>query len=140
MEWPAIVPELTVMDFDKSLDFYTRLLGFSVHNQRRDPDFAYLVMGRAHLMLEAWHADGWNIGKFDPPLGQGMNLQIECDDVESIRDRLSADGVTLYRGLTETWYNTGESLSGAREFLVQDPDGYLLRFSQYLGEKPIESD
>ncbi|HAT7741725.1 TPA: VOC family protein, partial [Vibrio vulnificus] len=27
-------------------------------------------------------------------------------------------------------------LSGQKEFLVQDPDGYLLRFSQYLGEKP----
>jgi hypothetical protein len=26
---------------------------------------------------------------------------------------------------------------GDRELLVQDPDGYLLRFSQYLGERPI---
>ncbi|HFQ4989843.1 TPA: VOC family protein, partial [Vibrio vulnificus] len=25
---------------------------------------------------------------------------------------------------------------GQKEFLIQDPDGYLLRFSQYLGEKP----
>ncbi len=35
----------------------------------------------------------------------------------------------------ENWYDEGNVLSGQREFLVQDPDGYLLRFTQYLGEK-----
>ncbi len=37
--------------------------------------------------------------------------------------------------LKETWYDIGEILSGQKEFLIQDPDGYLLRFTEYLGEK-----
>ena len=32
-------------------------------------------------------------------------------------------------------YRQDNKLLGNREFLVQDPDGYLLRFSEYLGEK-----
>lgn len=39
--------------------------------------------------------------------------------------------------LNQTWRN-GSEASGAgssREFLVQDPDGYLLRFSQSLGQR-----
>jgi len=42
----------------------------------------------------------------------------------------------LYRELKESWYDTGGVLSGQKEILVQDPDGYLLRFTQYLGENP----
>ena len=41
----------------------------------------------------------------------------------------------LYRDIEESWRETGMTLSGAREFLIQDPDGYLLRFSQDLGEQ-----
>jgi hypothetical protein len=29
-------------------------------------------------------------------------------------------------------------LAGQREFLLQDPDGYLLRFVQYLGERAAD--
>ena len=32
-------------------------------------------------------------------------------------------------------YRQDNKLLGNREFLVQDPDGYLLRFSEDLGEK-----
>lgn len=26
---------------------------------------------------------------------------------------------------------------GVRQFLVQDPDGYLLRFSEWIGDRPL---
>jgi hypothetical protein len=35
----------------------------------------------------------------------------------------------------QKWYRTGEVETGARQFLVQDPDGYLIRFSAYIGER-----
>ena len=31
------------------------------------------------------------------------------------------------------WYQTGSSQAGVAQFLVQDPDGYLVRFSSRLG-------
>ena len=36
--------------------------------------------------------------------------------------------------IEENWYRQDNKLLGNKEFLVQDPDGYLLRFSKDLGE------
>ena len=37
--------------------------------------------------------------------------------------------------IQENWYRAGNKLVGHKEFLVLDPDGYLLRFAQDIGEK-----
>lgn len=63
---------------------------------------------------------------------KGVNSQIAADNIEQILARVLAHGVTLYRTLRENNYSTGEKIACQREFLVQDPDGYLLRFSQYI--------
>ena len=58
-------------------------------------------------------------------------------DIQPLLARLALAGVVLYRPLRESWYPVGNMSSGQREFLVQDPDGYLLRFVQHLGERPV---
>ena len=35
----------------------------------------------------------------------------------------------------ENWYSAKNKLVGLKEFLVLDPDGYLLRFAQSIGER-----
>lgn len=130
--WNRMVPELTVTDFSASLHFYTSVLGFSIMIKRQEPDFAYISLGEAQLMLEQYHPDGWNTGELVRPLGRGINFQLEVDDVEQILARVHAHGVKLYRGLQDSYYSNGETSACQREFLVQDPDGYLLRFSQYI--------
>ncbi|MGH3147954.1 MAG: bleomycin resistance protein [Rubrobacter sp.] len=142
MEWGRLVPELTVSDFAESLGFYTEKLGFEVLFSRSDSaDFAYLDFEGAQLMIEAFHPEAWNVAGLERPYGRGINLQIECSDANGLRDGLAASDYPLYRDVEDAWRDTGDTLSGAREFLVQDPDGYLLRFSQYLGErdKPVVS-
>ena len=134
--WNPMVPELSVTDFSKSLHFYCEILGFSIRNQRSNPDFAYLDMENVQLMLEQIHESGWNTGALEFPLGRGINFQIELADIATVHGRLVSAQIALYREMKESWYDVGDKLSGQREFLVQDPDGYLLRFSQYLGEKP----
>jgi hypothetical protein len=42
----------------------------------------------------------------------------------------------LFAEPAEHWDRQGQILLGRREFLVMDPDGYLLRFAQSLGERP----
>ncbi|PHM36726.1 bleomycin resistance protein [Xenorhabdus innexi] len=133
--WNRMVPELTVTDFLRSLDFYQRILGFNVLIRREDPDFVYLALGEAQLMLEAFNDSGWNTGKLSKPLGRGINLQIEVDNVEPLLVSLKSNGIKLYRSVTDNHYCTGgDTYACQREFLVQDPDGYLLRFSQFIGE------
>lgn len=136
MEWSRLVPELTVSDFAGSLRFYRDFLGFEVRFSRSDTsDFAYLEFEGAQLMLEELHTDGWNVAELEKPYGRGINLQIECSGADELRDRLSDSEYPLYRELEDVWRVTGDTVTGSREFLVQDPDGYLLRFCQHLGER-----
>jgi len=130
--WNRMVPELTVMDFRASLSFYTNVIGFSVMIRRSEPDFAYICLGEAQLMLEQYHPNGWNTADLARPLGRGVNFQIEVDDITQLFERVIENGVTLYRDLNDNYYPIGEKTACQREFLVQDPDGYLLRFSQYM--------
>ena len=37
--------------------------------------------------------------------------------------------------IEENWYRQNGKLLGNKEFLILSPDGYLLRFSEDLGEK-----
>ncbi|PHM62819.1 hypothetical protein Xish_02038 [Xenorhabdus ishibashii] len=133
--WNRMVPELTVSDFSASLDFYQKILGFEILIRREEPDFVYLGLGEAQLMLEAFHDNGWNTGELNKPLGRGINLQIEVDDVKSILANLVIHKIELYRPLKDNYYCIGDTNVCQREFLVQDPDGYLLRFSQYIEHK-----
>ncbi|WP_238913511.1 hypothetical protein [Achromobacter insolitus] len=41
----------------------------------------------------------------------------------------------LFRDPAEQWYRGNNVEIGVREFLPQDPDGYLLRFSARIGER-----
>ena len=133
--WNPMVPELSVSGFSKSLNFYCEILGFKVRSQRKSPDFVYLEFERVQIMLEQIHDNAWVTGVLESPLGRGINFQIELSDIAPVYDRLQVAKIPLFREQKDTWYDIGDSLSGQREFLVQDPDGYLLRFSQYLGEK-----
>ncbi|MFA0477349.1 VOC family protein, partial [Vibrio splendidus] len=83
---------------------------------------------------------GWITGELVTPLGRGVNFQIELSDLEPLVERLKKANVRFFRDLKETWYDIGEKLSGEREFLIQDLDGYLLRFTQHLGEKAKPSE
>ncbi|WP_099130957.1 MULTISPECIES: bleomycin resistance protein [Xenorhabdus] len=130
-----MIPELIVTDFSASLDFYQKILGFEILIRREEPDFVYLGLGEAQLMLEAFHENGWNTGELNKPLGRGINLQIEVDNVKSIMANLVINKIELYRPLEDNYYCIGDTTICQREFLVQDPDGYLLRFSQYIENK-----
>ena len=130
--WNRMVPELSVTEFSVSLSFYTQILGFSIMVRRRDPDFAYISLGEAQLMIEQYSSDAWNTAELIKPLGRGVNFQIDVDDIDVIYRRVMHNNVTLYRELKDNHYDIGDHIACQREFLLQDPDGYLLRSSQYI--------
>jgi catechol 2,3-dioxygenase-like lactoylglutathione lyase family enzyme len=134
--WAALVPELLVTDLDRALAFYRDACGFRLRFARPEDGFAYLALGAAQIMLEEIAEGAWVTGPLDPPLGRGVNLQIEVPDVAALAARLSAAGVTPFRPTETAWYREGDTLHGQAELMVQDPDGYLLRFVQVLGERP----
>ena len=136
MSSAKLVPELLVSDHAASLDFYVRIIGFRVRYDRAAEKFAYLDLGGAELMIEQ-ETDFWATAPRERPYGRGINLQIEVDDLAPILARLEAAGIALFRPVEEAWYRAGEGYSGNRQFLVQDPDGYLLRMFEDLGSRML---
>jgi hypothetical protein len=63
---------------------------------------------------------------------------MELTDIGPVYQRLLDNNVALFQDTKDTWRETGDVLSGQREFLVQDPDGHLLRFCQPLEDRPLE--
>jgi catechol 2,3-dioxygenase-like lactoylglutathione lyase family enzyme len=140
LDAPPIVPELDVADLDRSLRFYVAALGFSCRVERPEERFAYLTRGPVHLMLE--QADGpgrrFRTAPLEYPFGRGINLQIEVPDVDLFHGQATQAGATIYVPLEERWYRQGDEEAGNRQFVVIDPDGYLLRFFSGLGRRPAE--
>jgi catechol 2,3-dioxygenase-like lactoylglutathione lyase family enzyme len=135
---PALVPELLVKSLDSSLNFWCRFLRFEVLYDRPEEGFAYLTQGSAHVMLEQIGVGrNWLTGKLRHPLGRGINLQITLPAIDPILSSLREAGWALFREPETRWYRTGDVETGVAQFLVTDPDGYLLRFQSALGKRPI---
>jgi len=134
---PALVPELLVADLDRSLAFWRDLCGFAVTYSRPDERFAYVVLGSAHLMLEqVGIGRNWVTGSLERPLGRGVNFQITVPDSGLLATVLARAGVDLFMQPEQTWYRIGDQEAGVEQFLVQDPDGYLVRFQSSIGRRP----
>ena len=134
-----LVPELLVSSFAKSLAFYTGICGFSVLYARPEERFAYLDRTGAQIMIEEHGQQdvrSWIAGPLAHPYGRGMNLEIRVDAVAALHEACRAAGAGIFLEMEEKWYRRDDILLGVRQFIVQDPDGYLLRFSESLGEKP----
>jgi catechol 2,3-dioxygenase-like lactoylglutathione lyase family enzyme len=129
-----LVPELSVSDFARSFEFYVRLLGFEVLFARPENAFAFLSLEGAELMIERTSGT-WSTGPLEAPYGRGINFQIMVSDLEARYGRLRAAGYPIMIEPQERWYRRGEFYDGQRQFLIQDPDGYLLRFAEDLGTR-----
>ncbi len=134
-----LVPELICSDIERSLKFYTEVLGFTVLFARPEERFAYLEREGAQLMIEQSVGRAFLAGELAYPYGRGMNLQIRTENVDALYVRVQSVKADIYLPMEEKWYRRENVLDGSRQFIVQDPDGYLLRFSQDLGSKPVTS-
>ncbi|MHB1525449.1 MAG: bleomycin resistance protein [Candidatus Dormibacteria bacterium] len=132
-----LVPELDVSDLDTSLAFYG-VLGFAVLYTRGEERFAYLERDGVNLMIEEAGGPGrrFRTAPLAHPFGRGVNFQIEVSDVDIVLERVVAAGHAPLIPIEERWYRTARGLAGNRQFVVADPDGYLLRFFQDLGVRP----
>ncbi|UFP93127.1 bleomycin resistance protein [Gloeobacter morelensis] len=119
-------PNLFVEDVGRALDFYETVLGFKRLMTLPDrAPFAWGLVqaGGVELMFQSFESL-----KDDPlPIegrqsGGTLNLYIEVDDVEALYEKLRTQ-VSVVREPNTTFY-------GMREFLMLDPDGYLLTFAQ----------
>lgn len=137
LEFNKNIPELSITNLENSLNFY-KLVGFKLEYDRPENRFAFISLGEIQFMLqEISNDDKWNIAPITYPFGNGINFQLEVDNVGNIYDNLKNANYEIVFDIEENWYRQDNKLLGNKEFLVQDPDGYLLRFSEDLGERKI---
>ena len=137
MKSNSLVPELSISDFKKSIEFYTEILGFKIEYQRTEEGFAYLSLGEAQIMIDQiGKTRTWKTGEFKHPLGRGINFQIKVvENIDLLLERLSRNNIELFLEPEEKWYRKEDYHVGNKQFLVQDSDGYLLRFFEDLGRR-----
>lgn len=137
IKWAILVPELVVSDIEESLKFWCDYLGFSILYERKEDFFAYLKLGDAQLMLEQEDPtdQSWQTGAMEKPFGRGINFQIEVEAIVPILARLEQANYSVFIPVEERWYRADTIEFGQKQFLVQDPDGYLVRLIEDLGER-----
>ena len=135
MYFNKIIPELSVTNLKESLKFY-QTVGFKIEYERVENKFAFLSLGEIQFMLqEISLEDKWNVAPLEYPFGNGVNFQLEVENVDKIYNLLKENNYKIAFEMEENWYRQDNKLLGNKEFLVQDPDGYLIRFSEDLGER-----
>ncbi|ODU62392.1 MAG: hypothetical protein BGO82_07045 [Devosia sp. 67-54] len=128
---PDLTPELAVADLERSLGFYRDILGFSVLYDRPSEGFACLRYEGIELMLDQiGKGRTWETGPLEHPLGRGLNLQCRVSAIDPLAERLGRAGIALYLPIETRTYRVGDRDIRQRQFCVQDPDGYLLRFCE----------
>ncbi len=136
MEWNQMIPEFDVTNLQDSLHFYLDLIGFELVYERKEDKFAFLQLEKVQIMLqELADENKWETGKLEYPFGRGINFEYDMENIEDIYNRLTDDNYPIFVPIEEHWYRKEDKLMGCKEFLVKDPDGYLLRFSEDLYNK-----
>lgn len=133
MYFNKTIPELDVTNLDKTIKFY-ETCGFKIEYERKESKFVFMSLGEIQFMFcELKEINKWETGKLEYPFGRGINFQLEVDNVDKIYKSLVESGYKIMIELEENWYRQDDNYLGNKEFLIQDPDGYLLRFSEDLG-------
>lgn len=138
MNFNPLIPELSVVDLERSVWFYVNILGFQIDYQRPEHKFVFLSYQNIQIMIGQIS----RVSKTAPleyPFGRGINMQMIVDDIDVLISALKLHRYPLILEPEEHWYRRDNQLLGLKEFLVLDPDGYVLRFSQQIGTRPLEN-
>jgi predicted enzyme related to lactoylglutathione lyase len=113
--------EIFPADLDATVDFYTRVLRFTLAADRRDTEVPYVSLHRGSVRIGALGSGVADAHAERLPPG-GTELVLEVDDVAGERDEVVAAGWPLAADLTDRPW-------GLTDFHVTDPAGYYLRIT-----------
>ena len=135
--WASLMTEMMVQDYPRSLKFWTGPMGFTPAFTRPAQKLACLTHpDGAQIMI--YERDGdWETGPLTAPFGRGAVIQVYVNDATEMAKAMTEAHIPFYVPLRDKWRDWGDRLGGQREFLVQDPDGYLIMIAQRIGEKPL---
>lgn len=128
MKFNSLIPELSVEDIERTKKFYLDVLHFKIEYERPENKFVFLSLEGNQMMFEQLNGH-WTVGELQHPYGRGINFEMTVSDVEGIYKSVLEHGITPFREMKISRYRQDDEDIVQKEFLVQDPDGYLLRFT-----------
>ena len=127
MKFNSLIPELSVSNIKRSKDFYLKI-GFEIMYERKENKFCFIKLEENQIMLEE-NNDNWNTGEMEYPYGRGINNSMSVNDIDKMYNELKKKNITFFKELEIHDYRVDDKIYHDKEFLIQDPDGYLLRFN-----------
>ena len=119
MSLTELKPMLWTEDLKGSVDFYTRILGFTTNVFNEEWGFASLSKGDVSLMLSRPNEHI----PYDK-IGFTGSFYFMTDSVDALWEELKDKAGVCY-GIEDFFY-------GMREFAIYDNNGYLLQFGQEI--------
>lgn len=114
---------LRVVDLQRSIDFYTKVLGMTLLRRKDYPDgkftLAFLGYGdeKDNTVIELTH--NWNTDSYELGTAYG-HIALEVDDVYSATEKIKQAGGVILRDAGKM--NAGTTIIS----FVEDPDGYQI--------------
>lgn len=127
MKFNSLIPELSVSNIENSIKFYTSI-GFQIKYKRKKDKFCFLELEKNQIMIEQIN-DNWNTGVLEYPFGRGVNISMSIKDIDQYYDEIKKNNIKLFQEIKVSKYQVDNIVYEDKEFLIQDPDGYLLRFN-----------
>lgn len=127
MKFNSLIPELSVSNIENSKKFYESI-GFQIKYERKEDKFYFLELEKNQIMIEQIN-NNWNTGILEYPFGRGINISMSIENIDQYFDKIKDNNIKIFQELKINKYQVGNITYEDKEFLVQDPDGYLLRFN-----------
>ena len=127
IKFNSLIPELSVSNIDLSRKFYEDL-GFKCMYERKENKFCFLKLDNNQLMIEEIN-NNWNVGELKYPYGRGINISMEVRNIDLIYKKVLNNKIKVFKEMKTVKYRVNDEYVEDKQFLIQDPDGYLLRFT-----------
>ena len=109
-------------DLDRAVDFYVRVLGFSLVRDERNVEWGYVALELGRVRVGAAWRSSVDPAPRRPPVG--VELVLETDDLDAARRRVVDEGWPVDDDVqAQPW--------GLRDFRVLDPSGYYWRLTEH---------
>ena len=110
-------PQLLVSDIDRSIDFYTKQLGFDV-DFRYEDFYAGIIKDGQSIHLKSGHLSTEERTK--KKMNEDIDIVFSVDNIEGLYNELSEKQVEIIQTLRNMPYG--------KEFYIADIDGYIISF------------
>jgi lactoylglutathione lyase len=122
-QWQILHTMIRVTNLDKSIDFYTRLLGMTLRARRDYPDgrftLAFLGYGEGADRVEIELTHNWDTNSYELGTGYG-HVALGVSDIYEACDVLAKEGAKITRP-------PGPMKHGSTVIaFIEDPDGYKI--------------